>query len=237
MKTRTVAILAVLLLCASPAFAGELEVGGTYRLGITVTDLKAVGNKDKARYTAEKNSKFFVISKLDKGGYVVRFDRIYPSKANRYADKNYVSYGDAYILASKINGMIPVDAISKSSITGLSSGPLVVPFKYRLDTDSLSGDATIGFYAGITFEPGCLTESWCFRITPLLSAGLSQVSVTDTSGTGTENKTSATWAAGFLITDWSNMNIGLIYGQDRIGDKTWEHEGEGWLSFMIGWQL
>lgn len=113
----------------------------------------------------------------------------------------------------------------------------MVPFKYRLNDDSLSGDAAVGFYAGMTFEPGCLTENWCFRITPLLSAGISQVSVAETDGSGTENKTSVTWAAGFLITDWSDMNIGLICGQDRIGDKTWEHEGKGWLSFMIGWQL
>lgn len=236
MKIFASIILTVFFICASPAFAGELEVGSTYRLGITVTDLEsAAGNGTK--YTAKKNSKFFVISKLEDDRYIVRFDRIYPSKPETHVDKNYVLYGNAYILRAKVNGMIPVDAISRPSMTGLSSGPLVVPFKYRLNTDSLSGDATIGLYAGITFEPGCLTESWCFRITPLLSAGLSQVSVAVASGTGAENKTSATWATGFLITDWSNMNIGLIYGQDRIGDKTWEHEGEGWLSFMIGWQL
>ena len=236
MKIFASIILTVLVVCASPAFAGELEVGGTYRLGITVTDLKAVGG-DETKYTAKKNSKFFVISKDESGDYIVRFDRIYSSEPEAGTDTKDVSYDNAYILAPKVNGMIPVDAISRPSMAGLSSGPLVVPFKYRLDNDSLSGDATIGFYAGITFEPGCLTESWCFRITPLLSAGLSQVSVVEANGTGTENKTSATWATGFLITDWSNMNIGLIYGQDRIGDKTWEHEGEGWLSFMIGWQL
>ena len=32
-------------------------------------------------------------------------------------------------------------------------------------------------------------------------------------------------------------NIGLVYGQDRTGDKTWLHEGEDWLSFMIGWDI
>ena len=33
------------------------------------------------------------------------------------------------------------------------------------------------------------------------------------------------------------MNIGVIYGQDRIGDNTWEHEGDGWWSIMIDWEL
>jgi len=33
------------------------------------------------------------------------------------------------------------------------------------------------------------------------------------------------------------VNIGLVYGQDRIGDKTWQHEGNDWISFMIDWDI
>ena len=117
----------------------------------------------------------------------------------------------------------------------MSAGPLIVPFKYRTGDKSLAGDATIGMYAGITFEPGCTQSNWCFRFTPLISAGLFQVSVSD--GEETESKSAATWTAGFLITNWTDINICVVYGQDRIGDKEWEHEGDGWWSVMIGWEL
>lgn len=104
-----------------------------------------------------------------------------------------------------------------------------------MDDESLSGDAEIGLYAGITFEFGCTKSNWCVQITPLISAGISQISISDDDDT--ENRSAATIACGLLITNWADLNIGLIYGQDRIGDSDWEHEGEGWLSFMIGWQL
>lgn len=216
------------------ALADNLDKGSTYRLGITLNDLEEVGEPNK-KYTAGKNSKFYVLSVDESGNYIIRFDLIHTPNDVRSADR--VHHDKSYLLKSPVYNAIPIEAISFKSNTGLSSGPLVVPFKYRLDDKSISGDATVGFYAGVTFEPNCVFDNWCFRITPLISAGISQVSVAEVGGSDTENKTSATWATGLLITDWSNMNIGLIYGQDRIGDKSWKHEGEGWFSFMIGWQL
>jgi hypothetical protein len=138
-------------------------------------------------------------------------------------------------LPEKVGDVVRISEIARESLTGLSAGPLIVPFKFRLDDESLTGDAELGVYAGITFEPGCTKSNWCFRVTPLISAGLSQVSVADENDT--ENKTAVTIAVGFLITNWADLNIGLIYGQDRIGDSSWEHEGDGWISFMVGWQL
>lgn len=236
MKISSVIILILSTCWPALTAAVELKTGGTYRLGITMTKLKSIGDLT-TEYTALKNSKYFIVSKSTSGEYIVRFDNIFTSDAPRYTNENYVLYDKLYILKDITNPTVPISSISKPSNTGLSSGPLLVPFKYRLNDNSLSGDATVGFYAGITFELGCFTENWCFRITPLLSAGISQVAVAKTDGSGTESQSSATWAAGFLITDWANMNIGLIYGQDRIGDKSWEFEGKGWLSFMIGWQL
>lgn len=123
-----------------------------------------------------------------------------------------------------------------SSFSGLTSGPLIIPFKYRTDDKSISGEVTVGYYAGYAFQ---ITKET--GITPMISAGLSQISVAETTGTGnevkSENRTGLTWAVGLLLSNWDGVNIGLVYGQDRIGDNTWEHEGESWLSFSIGWDL
>jgi hypothetical protein len=225
-------LLALVLLLSVASMAEEIAVGNIYRLGITVHELRALDD-DTTGYSARMNSKFIVLRKLENGDYIIQFNKIYKSK--KIENVNWVLSDEAYILPAKIKNVIDASDVSRISLTGLSAGPLVVPFKYRFNNDSITGDAVIGLYAGITFEPGCITDNWCFRITPLISAGIAQVSVnTDTNN---ENKSSATWAAGFLITDWADMNLGLIYGEDRIGDKDWEHEGEGWLSFMIGWKL
>lgn len=186
-------------------------------------------------YTALKNSKFKVIAKTAEGNFVVQFNKIYDSDEDRYKPIKWVKWDETYILNAQVFDTFDVSGVSTESLTGLSSGPLVVPFKFRTGDKSLSGDATIGMYAGMTFEPFRVRDNWCFRFTPLISAGLSQVAVSD--GDKTENKTSATWAAGFLISSWSTLNIGVVYGQDRIGDSSWEYEGDGWVSIMVGWHL
>jgi hypothetical protein len=214
-------------------FATNLENGKIYRLTATANVMQ-LGDSSKT-FIAMKNNKFEVLSTLDSGDYLIRFDTIYTSTDQHHSSSNWVNWDQIYILPAKLYGVMDVGSAVRESLTGLSAGPLVVPFKYRTGDNSLSGDATIGMYAGITFEPGCIYQNWCIRLTPLISAGLSQVTVAN--GQDSESKSSATWATGFLITDWANLNIGVVYGQDRIGDKSWEHEGDGWWSIMIGWDL
>ena len=234
MRNRLI-ILCALLSFSSVLRAQELDIGKVYRLGITLPVTELGDNSDPKRiYIARKSNKFSVISKKDNGEYVVNFNSVYTLDGSTYASTKWVEWDKAYVLPSKFHG-VNISDVSNESLTGLSAGPLIVPFKYRTNDDSLSGDATIGMYAGITWEPGCSQSNWCFRITPLISAGISQVTVGD--GDNTESKTSATWAAGFLISSWADLNIGVIYGQDRIGDNTWEHEGKGWVSVMVGWEL
>lgn len=254
-----VVILALSALFPNILSAKGLEEGGIYRLSITVEleeidltwscdhekcnsngnnnneddDKSLDGNRNL--YIAAKNSKFNVVKERDEGGYFIRFNKIYDADQYRYPNKKEVTYDRLYFFKEKYVDQIEPEKITTQSSTGLSGGPLVVPFKYRTNSDSLSGEATIGMYAGMTFEPGCTKSNWCFRITPLLSAGFSQA--TDTEEEELSQKTSVTWAAGFLITDWDDINIGLLYGEDRTGDEDWEHEGEGWISFMIGWEL
>ena len=121
------------------------------------------------------------------------------------------------------------------SLTGPVSGPLIVPFKYRTDDHSLSGEATIGYYAGYRTEIKMPWANARIPISPFIAGGLSQINVS-TNG-DTDNKSGVTIAAGILIQNWADVNVGFVFGQDRIGDSSWEHEGDDWVSFMIGWNI
>jgi hypothetical protein len=226
-------IATFIFLLSFTSVADELQIGTIYRLSSTL-DVTKVGD-ETTKYTALKNSKYQVIAKDATGNFIIQFNKVYTSSDTRYANSKWVNWDETFILPFKVEDTFEVSAVSEESLTGLSAGPLIVPFKYRVNDKSITGDATVGMYAGITFEPGCTKSNWCFRITPIISAGISQVSVSD--GENSTSKTSATWAAGFLISNWSDLNIGVVYGQDRIGDSSWEHEGKGWVSIMVGWQL
>jgi hypothetical protein len=219
-----------------------IKIGGLYRLMVTTYGFTL----DDKQFYAPKNSKLVVID-VSTNYYLVRFDRIRnsthsdeESASNRTPKESIANTGLIYKIdkSMKVDGAasVDLDKLISHSDSGLSSGPLVVPFKYRLDDKSLDGDAEIGYYAGAKFEPFCSRGvNWCFRLVPMISAGISQVGVE--SETDTKSKSAFTISAGFLIDGWDGMNIGLVWGQDRVGDKTWQHEGKSWISFMIGWNL
>ena len=112
---------------------------------------------------------------------------------------------------------------------------MIVPFKYRQDDDTLDSELTVGYYAGYSVEPKFPLTETRIPMTPFFAGGVSPVSVTE--GEESTNQTGVTIAVGILIHNWDGINIGLVYGEDRIGNNDWEHEGEGWLSFMVGWEL
>ncbi len=139
-----------------------------------------------------------------------------------------------YIL-HKTYGGVKLDKSTSVSWEGAVSGPLVVPFKYRGNDGSLSGESSIGMYAGYGLEPE-IWNSFRLPLTPFIAGGLTQISTTNDNDEATNN-TGLTVAVGLLIQNWGGLNIGLVYGQDRIGKKDWKHEGRGWTSFMVGWEL
>lgn len=211
------------------SFAEELQETKIYRLNKTVYELERTRD-NKPGFIAVKNSKFVVVDSSDSNAYVVRFLTIY----NFRATKSTVTVDEEYKLPKQV-GNINVAKSVLRSVGGPVSGPLVVPFKFRLDDDSITGEAVLGYYAGYRLEPKIPFTHFIVPISPFIAGGISQVSVLENGES--DNKSGFTWAAGILVQNWANVNIGIVYGEDRTGDKDWEHEGEGWFSFMIGWQL
>lgn len=225
-------LIAVILISVFPliSLAEELEETKIYRLNKTIRNLESTQDNE-TRFIAVKNSKFVVVDVSDTNDYyVVRFLSIYKFGKT----KSTVSLDEEYKLPKQL-GNVDVSKSVRSSVAGPVSGPLVVPFKFRLDDDSITGEAVLGYYAGYKFEPRIPFSDVTIPISPFIAGGISQVSVTKNGVS--DNKSGFTWATGILIHNWANVNIGIVYGQDRTGDKDWEHEAEGWFSFMIGWEL
>ena len=225
-------LIAVILISVFPliSLSEELEETKIYRLNKTIRNLKRTRD-NKTGFIAVKNSKFVVVDVSDTNDYyVVRF----LSRKKFYKTKSTVSLDEEYKLPKQLDG-VDVSKSVRSSVAGPVSGPLVVPFKFRLDDESITGEAVLGYYAGYKTEPQIPLTNITIPISPFIAGGISQVSVTKNGAS--ENKSGFTWATGLLIQNWANVNIGIVYGQDRTGDKDWDHEAEGWFSFMIGWEL
>lgn len=224
--------------------AEELSKDNRYRAK-TALEVSSDGSTFDLKVGSQ--SKFIILDNDDEDKYAIKFTNIYPYneiKSTRTTDdykssraSDVIEDNVYYLSKSEVNG-VPIESKVEESLGGIVSGPLIVPFKYRLDDKSIGGDATVGYYAGYGFDFG-INDQY-ITVTPFLSAGLTQVSVlkeVEDGTTSTDNKSGFSWATGFLIQNWDSVNIGIVYGQDRIGDQSWEHEGEGWVSISVGWEL
>ena len=115
-------------------------------------------------------------------------------------------------------------------IGGMTSGLLVVPYKWRKKGNIFSGEATIGPY-------------WGFRneiFTLALTAGLSQVALKDADTQEVEYETGFSYATGFIFNVNEDFDIALVAGKDRLfggaGEK-FEHQNDWWYSFAIGYKF
>lgn len=246
MKVRIIPLLALAII-GTNSFAEELKENTNYRARTIMEVSEDASNYDKK---VGAQSKFVVIDNDDKDKYAIKFLNVYQvgeikaarTKADykEYKPSDVIEDQIYYLTKDEVNG-VPIEKKVHQSFGGLVSGPLVVPFKYRTNDDSISGEATVGYYAGWGWDTNFFGASDRYvTFTPFLSAGLTQVSVTtvdENQETSSDNKSGFSWATGILINNWDSVNIGLVYGEDRIGDKDWEHEGEGWLSISIGWEI
>lgn len=221
------------------AWAMELEEGTVYKtkVQLSVTPVKArAGSTRLSEKTVNAHSKFEVLDTSKKDVYLVQFEKIYHNDIIN-GDQNYAEENVPYYISRKMSygsdKQVDLEKLVNKSFAGFVSGTLVVPFKYRVDDRSISGETTLGYYAGYGFDISTIA------VTPFLSAGLTQVSVASLNNgeATTQNKSGFTWAVGFLLQNWDKLNIGLVYGRDLIGDQQWEHENKGWWSLSVGWGI
>jgi hypothetical protein len=115
---------------------------------------------------------------------------------------------------------IPRSELEKSGYrrTGMSFGGLVVPFKYRLGGDKkITASSTIAPYIG--FRKG-FGQSFGATFTPIVSAGLGLVPITDPATNQTETKNALTMAFGMVLTSSKNQKFsaGILFGWDFLSE-------------------
>jgi len=235
--TRTLALIAC---ChAIDVWAIELEEGSVYKtkIQLNVMPVKSrTASTHLSAKTVNAHSKFEVLDSSKKDVYLIQFEKIYKNDIIN-GDQNYAEENVPYYIDRRFDygrdKQVDLEKLVNKSFAGFVSGTLVVPFKYRVDDHSISGESTLGYYAGYGFDISTIA------VTPFLSAGLTQVAVASlNNGEATnKNKSGFTWAAGFLLQNWDKLNIGLVYGRDLIGDQQWEHENQGWWSLSVGWGI
>ena len=232
-RSKLCIVLLILVIFTSSVYADELVENQIYRLDRTFEHIKDyVGAGD---FIACRRSKFVVVDNDNQDYYLIRFLNVYDYQEDNKLIESTVKEFYDYRLPRNHPNIFTEKSVSQA-FSGPVSGPLVVPFKYRLNNGTITGEATIGYYAGYSFDIPIPKSNFRIPVVPFISGGLTQVSVPTDSG-GTNSRSGITIAFGLLIKNWGDLTVGAVVGQDRIGDPDFVHEGQWWLSFMIGWEI
>lgn len=130
-------------------------------------------------------------------------------------------------------------AIHDFKRTGVAFGGLVVPFKFRLGDKEIVSSSTVAPFIG--WRTSWL-QKWGLTFTPIASAGLGLVPITDPQTSSTETKAAISLATGLVLGSSKNdtFQAGLLIGKDFLGKADRQRDPsskKGWVSFYIGYNL
>lgn len=120
--------------------------------------------------------------------------------------------------------------------TGFAFGALIVPFKFRFGDNEIVASPTVAPYVG--WRTGFL-GSYGLNFTPVFSAGLGLVPVTDPASSQTQTRPALSVATGVVLRSNKNdsFEAGVLLGRDFLGraDAALDPGSKKpWLSFYIG---
>jgi hypothetical protein len=121
-----------------------------------------------------------------------------------------------------------IDTDSYIRVGGLSTGILVIPYKFR--QGDIYSDTTIGPYISYKREFGEV----------LATFGLAKISVSEVGTDKVETEDGLTFAIGYNLEITDVFDIALIVGIDHLsGSKgdDWEFQDKAWISFAIGFNF
>jgi hypothetical protein len=178
------------------------------------------------KYKADAKSKFHIVEETGENAN---------KKLKLYFTKVVKKEGDGYV---KENELYFVNAAEFNNSyywrrTRIVHGLLVMPFKLRTKDGTLSGESTLGYYAGIESDFLQAKSSY------VAAAGLTLIPITDTAGK-TDQKTGVTAALGWIFTTLDNFQIGAFVGVDHLGGdsgRAWKYENDPWVSISIGFNF
>lgn len=123
--------------------------------------------------------------------------------------------------------------------TGVTFGALIVPFKFRTGDKEIVSSATVAPYVG--WRTGWF-GTYGLSFTPLFSAGLGLVPVTNPASGKTETRSAFSMATGIVMGSSKNeaFQAGFLIGRDFLGRSDAQLDPGSkkvWLSFYVGYTL
>jgi hypothetical protein len=123
--------------------------------------------------------------------------------------------------------------------TGVTFGALIVPFKFRTGDKEIVSSATVAPYVG--WRTGWF-GTYGLSFTPLFSAGLGLVPVTNPASGTTETRSAFSMATGIVMGSSKNeaFQAGFLIGRDFLGRSDAQLDPGSkkvWLSFYVGYTL
>ncbi len=121
-----------------------------------------------------------------------------------------------------------------TSTIGFDYGTLVVPFKYQLHDNTITGNTTVGQYLGYKLSSTGLS------VMPVISAGLGVVSISQKDSqqnVTTSSAPSFSVAYGLIVNILKNglFQAGIMSGWDWAGKGSqYKYEGKPWISISLG---
>lgn len=207
---------------------GDRVILDTYLSGIMNSDFP------DEKYYASPESKLWV-SEIDSSGKAhIRFKENWSNDKVGTGDTNdkYEANNKGGLVKPGIEYTIEAVKLQHApvSIQGVDYGVLVVPYKFHFSDQTLTGEATLGGYAGYRFSwPG-------FALTvPLLSAGVGVVNETTTGETKSAPSFSLATGTIITLTKTGLFQIGLLGGVDWAGKGNhYKYEGKPWVAVSFG---
>jgi hypothetical protein len=121
--------------------------------------------------------------------------------------------------------------------SGFDYGALVVPFKMQLSgSKAFTGSASLGGYIGYQNPIG----DFGVNVSPILFAGLSNISTSATSGSKTTSQTVAglSYGTGLLFNIKDSFQAGFVFGFDHVNSaQKYQYNDKPWVSFEIGYSF
>lgn len=123
------------------------------------------------------------------------------------------------------------------SRSGLDYGALVVPFKMQMSGGkAFTGSSSLGGYFGYRNPLGDIGMD----INPILFAGASSISTSETTGGKTTSQTVAglSYGGGLLFRIKDSFQVGLVLGFDHVNSaQKYQYNDKPWLSFEVGYSF
>ncbi|TDE08068.1 hypothetical protein [Dyadobacter psychrotolerans] len=158
--------------------------------------------------------------------------------------------GKNLIITKKDFFAIPRDTVFATGYSGIATGQLTLPFKFRPgvrhDGDktpfAMSTDVTIGAYAGPRYR---ISKRQNYYIVLPLTLGLSFININENSTSSSGNTDvkagiypGITGAAGAIV-QIGTFTVGLVAGLDWVSQvgNSWIYQSKPWASFAIGYSF